>query len=96
MVCWKWGARIMEAVKLLEVPDDLFEDLEVLRSGTRKSRVEVLRELLRRERARLEFLRYAKKQGRGPDSMSNEEIMGLASQETRMVRRLHATKRRET
>ncbi len=86
----------MGAVKLLELPDDVFEDLESLRRGLRKSRVEVLRELLRREQARRESLRYAKKQGRGPASMSDEEIMELAVQETRAVRRLHASKRRKT
>lgn len=85
----------MGALKLIEVPDDLFEDLEALRRGMRKSRVEVLRELLRRERARREFLRYAKKQGQGPAFKSDEEIMELAVQETRAVRRLHHAKRRK-
>jgi predicted CopG family antitoxin len=86
----------MGAVKLIEVPDDLFEDLEALRRSMRKSRVEVLRELLRRERARRAFLHYAKKQERGPASMSDQEIMELAVQETDAVRRLRASKRRKT
>ena len=86
MHCFK--VHIMSgSVKIIEVPDDLFDDLESLRRSLRKSRVEVLRELVRRELARREFLRYAKKQGQGPINLSDHEIMELAVQETKAVRR---------
>ena len=86
----------MHLVKRIQVPDDVFEDLEALRRSLGVSRTEVLRRLLKRERARRAFLRFAAKQMRGGPLPSEEEAMALAVEETRAVRTSHRTKASKT
>ena len=84
----------MGAVKQIEVPDDLFEELERFRRSLRTSRVEALRLLLGKERVRRRFLTLSKRQAQRAKGLSDDEAMQLAVEEDRRVRSLHRSRKR--
>ncbi len=84
----------MGAVKQIEVPDDLFEELERFRRSLRTSRVEALRLLLGKERVRRRFLTLSKRQAQRAKGLSDDEAMQLAVEEVRRVRSLHRSRKR--
>ncbi len=84
----------MGVVKQIEVPDDLFEELERFRRSLRTSRVEALRLLLGKERARRRFLALSKRQAQRAKGLSEDEAMRLAVEEVRRVRSLHRSRKR--
>ena len=84
----------MRAVKQIEVPDDLFEELERFRRSLRTSRVEALRLLLGKERAWRRFLALSERQAQRVKGLSDDEAMRLAVEEVRRVRSLHRSRKR--
>ncbi len=85
----------MGPVKQIQVPDDLFEELERFRRSLRTSRVEALRILLAKERAKRRFLTLSQRQAQMAKGISDEEAMRIAVEEVRRVRSLHRARKRQ-